>query len=208
MVEKTNPIFDTIINFTTGNKETQQPPKITLFYLIRGNFEQYREESLDSPKIPITPYQLKRVKKRIGYLFKEAKRAKEWQLGDKPLFDMPYGKYGYGLELYNIGIHFMKEAGQWGSKIKRFEVVKPLENPLEISLSTSVRLEDKIQNKEISMNIVAEDLAFKDLSEFPISHPLIQQILGRKVDDIIRFTFQERRFNYKILSITEYNPKE
>lgn len=141
-------------------------------------------------------------------MFDEAKRAGKWKIGDKPLFDIPYGKYGYGLELYNIGIHFMKEAGQFGSKIKRFEVVKPLENPLEVSLSTSVKLEDKIQNKEISMNIVAEDLAFKDLSEFPISHPLILPILGKRVNNKIKFKFQERRFDYKILSITQYNPEE
>ena len=209
MLEKTNPIFDTVVNFTTGkNTDTQHPTQITLFYLIRGNFEQHREESLDSPKIPITPYQLKRIENRLTYLFKEAKSAKEWQLGDKPLFDMPYGKYGYGPRLYELAIHFMKEAGQWGSKIKRFEVVEPLENPLEISLSTSVKLEDKIQNKEISMNIVTEDLAFEDLSEFPISHPLILPILGKRVNDKIKFKFQERRFDYEILSITKYNPEE
>lgn len=207
MAEKTNPIFDTVVKFTTRNNETQHPTQITLFYLIQGNFEQRREESLDSPKIPITPYQLRRIENRLTYLFNEAKRAGKWKIGDKPLFDIPHGKYGYGLELYNIGIHFMKEAGQFGSRIKRFEVIEPPENPTEVSLSTSVKLEDKIQNKEISINLVTEDLAFKDLNEVPISDLMIRPILGKKAEDNVRFTFQERRFDYKILSITGYNPR-
>lgn len=202
----TNPIFDTVINFT-GNY-SQQPTKITLPYLIEENFRQHFDESADFPKRLITPYQLERVKKRIEYLFKEAKRAKDWQIGDKPLFGMPHGELGYGLRLYEMSVDFTKESGRWGSRIKRFEVIEPLKNPTEVSLSTSVKLEDKIQNREISMNIVTEDLAFADLNEFILYHPLIQQILGRKVNDIVKFTFQERRFDYKILSITEYNPKE
>jgi len=207
MIKKTNPIFDTVINFTTGNN-TQSPAQITLFYLIQGNFEQHREESQDSPKIPITPYQLKRVEKRLDYLFREAKRAKNWNIGDKPLFDMPYGKFGYGLRLYELTQYFMTESGQWGSKIKRFEVVESPENPTEVSLSTSIKLEDRIQNREISMNIVAEDLAFKDLNEVPISSQIVQNLLTKKVNDAVQFTFQERKFDYKILSITQYNPKE
>ena len=207
MIKNTNPIFDTVINFTAGNN-TQSPAQITLFSLIQGNFEQHMEESQDSPKIPITPYQLKRVERRLDYLFREAKRGKNWKIGDKPLFDMPYGKFGYGLRLYEISQHFMTESGQWGSKIKRFEVVEPSENPTEVSLSTSIKLEDRIQNREISINIVAEDLAFKDLSEFPISHPIVQSLLTKKVNDTAKFTYQERKFDYKILSITQYLPKE
>jgi len=166
----------------------------------------YFKEIEDEKEIIVTEYQIKRAEKRLEFyqnMFQEARNYKPD--GKNPIKDkLAELICGDPLKI----IKSIEKFAELEKEFKRYKLVPIPQNPQEVSISTTITVNDPPFNTTRELNIVGDGLTYTDRSEIPYSSRLVKKLLGAKKGEERKFTLEERTLHYKILSIAAYNPVE
>ena len=102
----------------------------------------------------------------------------------------------------------LDQIAQLSKQLRRCKLVDIPNNSQEVSISTSVRIEDLTYKETRTINIVGNGIFYPDRAELPCSSSLAKKLIGTKVNETKKVTSQERTIEYRILAISPYNPQE
>ncbi len=167
-----------------------------------------QEDENEIPKKPIitTDYQKARIEKRIEFYQATFDKTRNFKpKGTNPVFDaLSEFIGGDPLKLVNS----LEKIINLSRDLKACKLVKIKNNPQEVSISTSVTIEDLTYKETRTINIVGEGPSYQDRAEIPYSSHLARKLLGAKVGETRKFISEERSIEYKILAISSYPPGE
>ena len=166
--------------------------------------EEDSEEDLEP--IITTEYQKKRIEKRIEFyqkMFEEGRNFKPQS--NNPILDkLVEISCGDPLRINRA----LDQIAQLSKQLRRCKLVDIPNNSQEVSISTSVRIEDLTYKETRTINIVGNGIFYPDRAELPCSSSLAKKLIGTKVNETKKVTSQERTIEYRILAISPYNPQE
>ncbi|MBI4154748.1 GreA/GreB family elongation factor [Candidatus Woesearchaeota archaeon] len=169
------------------------------------DLKEIQKEIEDEKEIIVTEYQIRRAEKRLRFYQIKLEETSNCKHIEKH----PSESFEEFIERCPLSVpECLKKIEVLSKELKRYKLVSIPQNPQEVSISTTITVDDSPFNTVRRLNIVGDGITYPDRSEIPYSSRLVKKLLGAKKGEERKFTLEERTIHYKILSIAAYNPRE